>query len=158
MGVPAHSISLIPETGLLEQYALAVPEGIEVSGEPTLEAEILQTFARRIAAGEQLINQVEREAAEQRAQEVASLTQGIRKEELQAHLSFMKALSAEEARLRDALNEKEVQDVELKWRQQIEENEADYQRRPRKNGAGEGGSRTTPCRASPRTRPNPGAS
>ena len=48
---------------LLEQYALAVPEGIEVSGQPTLEEEILQTFARRIAAGEQLINQVEREAA-----------------------------------------------------------------------------------------------
>lgn len=114
---------------LIEGYQAAVPEGVNVTGLPTLEEEILATLGRRIATQEALLNDVEKKAADSKAAKIAEVTKSIREQQLEAYIGDMKSLAAEDARLAAAKAERERQEVELRGKEQLEANKAEYDRR-----------------------------
>lgn len=113
-------------------HLAAVPQGIDVSKLPTMEEEVLATVSRRIVTQEKLLNGIEKKAEEDKAVRVAEVTKSIREEQLESYVENLKKLAAQDAKLAAAVAAKEREEAELRLKEQLAENKADYDSRMEK--------------------------
>lgn len=113
-------------------HLAAVPKGIDVSKLPTMEEELLATLSRRIFTQEKLLNDIEKKAEDEKAARVAEVAKGIREEQLESYIQNLKKLAAEDAKLAAAMAAKEREEVEIKMKEQLAANQAEYNSRMEK--------------------------
>ncbi|MEM7560142.1 MAG: hypothetical protein AAF394_13570 [Planctomycetota bacterium] len=100
--------TLSSRNALLESYVDAFPAGTDVSGLPTLEEEINANFTRRIATREAMRNEVDAQVEQERAKREAELAEKIGREKLEAYLTEIEEIAAEERRIAAAIHEREM--------------------------------------------------
>ena len=113
---------------LLEGYIASVPDNVDVSRLPTLENEVKEMFARRISTFESRLNEVEKQAAEERSIRIAEATSQMRETELEDHLASLKELFEQQRQLDRMKAEKEIQSVSIEADRLKEQIETKYKR------------------------------
>ena len=104
---------------LLDSYLRTVPKGVKLDALPTMEEEVTAVFLRRIRTRAALLNEVEKEAANEKSTKLAEVTKQIRKEELDSQIAQIKQLAEQEAILTQTLHEREIAAVAQKYEEQI---------------------------------------
>ena len=84
-----------------------------------MEEEVTATFLRRVKTREALLNEVEREAAQEKTEKLAEVTRQIRKDELDTQLNRIKQLAEQEALLVDTLHQREIAELSKQYEEEI---------------------------------------